>query len=155
MTRTRSAQVALCFLLLACTFFTTAAYADGWSFPSLNPFGQGKSSSGSFSQSDPVQLPDLTRAYERTQKPKTPTVWQKITNGTKNALVKTKETVFPWTKKPTNQSLFEQYSTNGSNFQRPPAEKKGSFFTNWLKPEDEKPKKPRSVKEFLELPRPR
>lgn len=134
--------VAFALLALSLTGFVrpeSTRAEDGWSLSKLNPFGS----------SEPKTKPKPSKA-----KAKTPSTWTTVKNGTSDAYTKTKHTLMPWTK-PTPASRTSVASRSKTT----PTKKTGgrteekSWYEFW-KSEPEPPKRPRTVQEWLDQPRP-
>ena len=132
MNRTRSILVGACLLLLSATL--SMADDQPSTLSKLNPFSKAAS----------------TKPKTNGRKAASPSTWDKVSSGTKNALTKTNETINPWAKKssPTTKRTGSQQPGN----QLKPAEKKSFLGSMW--PAKEEPKKPKTVSVFLAQPRP-
>lgn len=101
------------------------AQASDWSLPNLNPF-QASNTRGSHQ----------------------PSVWTRMTNGTKNFFSRTYDVLTPWeTEAQKRRSQPSRSSAGRSDGQRNP------IFRNWWAAEEE-PRQPQTVSDWLKQPRP-
>jgi hypothetical protein len=122
--------------------------------PNLNPFASKSADAAPAKSGEGFKMPSLLPSWAKkdSKKPSQPSTWSKISDGTKQFFVKTKDVLTPWdddSKKADKPGISQRFHMGGSAKK---TEKK-SFFTSWI-PEKEEPKKPRSVSEFLKQPRP-
>jgi hypothetical protein len=157
---------------LACVLAATAALAEGWSFPNLNPFKKetkevspyvaprdwsdkdlGEPPTSGF-KLPKLKLPTVGGAKKPANEPG---AFQRVTQGTKNFLSKTADVLTPWDndKDPVanRRATGVRRSYNGSP-SAAKAEQKTSMFSSWFS-KDEEPETPRTVNSFLGQPRPR
>lgn len=141
--------------LLAWGCFLTAidsAHA-GWGIPNLNPFSSDeKKPAGPQKPDSGWHLPSLP-GFGSKSKPVT-------RPADKSMLTKTKETLFPWTRKPAapakltgTRKTYEHNSTFASETRG--SEKSGkSFFSSWFSSADDDRKVPMAPHEWLGQPMP-
>jgi hypothetical protein len=165
-------------LIVVLAALPPAAQADdaSWKLPNLNPFStKGKpptSSRISNSAGGGWKMPQLWPAApaaksnrgqanrnaigRNTAGQAPPSVWQKMTSGTKSVVSKTADALNPWDDA-NDKVQPPKPSGSGSAFSRATAkqsQKSGSILpTSWW-PSDEKNKQPTSVNEFLSQQRP-
>jgi hypothetical protein len=157
---------ALCLPLVAALIVGLAApasAADNTWLPNLNPFASKPKAPTSARVSDssswhfPKLLPGSAPAKRR---PAQPSMWQKMTSGTKSAWSKTTSAVNPWDHKKTAAAAKPAPAVSGSNSlfsqatKKPAATKESSPVqpASWFS--TEKREEPKSVNEFLAHPRP-
>lgn len=154
----RLLSLSLIFVLV----FAASAQAEWWkpsmpsmpSLPNLNPF-KGRDSHprsiASKSEDDAWQWPGMSKKAAPEPEAK-PSMWQRVSNGTKSTWIKTKSTLTPWRAKPQPE---EEIVVTGSNssFSRmangnskQPAKKP---YWSWGNDEDERPQKASSVSDFI------
>ena len=149
----RLLSLSLIFVLV----FAVSAQAEWWkpsmpSLPNLNPFKKRDSHPASIANNDDAwQWPGMSKksAPEPVAKP---SMWQRVSNGTKSTWTKTKSTLTPWRAKPQPE---EEIIVTGSNSSfsrmvngnsRQPAKKP---YWSWGNDEDERPQKASSVSDFI------
>jgi hypothetical protein len=148
--------------LLSVALITPAALAEGgWGLPNLNPFAKkaGPPTSARISdQGGGWKMPKMWPSSGKTivKKPAGPSTWQKVKTGTKSLMSKTADVLNPFDDAEEKQP---EPSVTGSNSyfsqaaNRKSAEKKPStFLPSWWSSEEEK--EPKTVQDFLALPRP-
>lgn len=154
------------------------AAESSWKLPNLNPFAKKSTSETSYSVSDQPksgwQMPKLPKvnlpkvnlkppkinlvpkwAQRKTIKPSQPTgpsTWDKLTDGTKNFLGKTKETLTSPFKSPSTKTSRPTSGYPIARSKKPP--EKQSLFAGWLTPKKEEPKPRMAPREFSKQPRP-
>lgn len=101
------------------------AQASDWNLPNLNPF-----------------------QTSNTKRPSQPSVWNRMTNGTKNFFARTYDVLTPWeTEAQKNRAQSSRSSGGKSGSQRNP------MFRSWWAAEEE-PRQPQTVSDWLKQPRP-
>ncbi len=162
-------------LMCACLFAASTAVADGWEFPSLNPFKTEKREVSAYTpprdSAEPLEA-DKEESGFRLPKfkmpsfgfgakpPGQPSTMEKLGRGTKNFFSKTADVLTPWDNddKPTSRTtrsatgVRRKYSGSTGEFK---AEKK-SFVPSWFfGGDDEEEDTPRTVNSFIAQPRPK
>jgi hypothetical protein len=150
-----------------------SASADGWSFPSLNPFKTEEkemtyappSISAAEDEEPPtsgfkfpkLKLPSLPKIGSDSPKPRQPSTMQKLGRGTKNFFSKTADVLTPWDndekaapRRRTSTGVRRTYNGSPS---AAVAEKKSSWLPSWFSKEE--PEQPHTVNGFIAQPRPR
>jgi hypothetical protein len=128
----------------------TAWGSDGWKMPNLNPFPSKPARSPArpaqkSSWWSPPKMPGFLSTPPRRPGPSQPSMFSKMTQGTKSAMSKTYDVLTPWdNKKPKKPATQISSGGNSSNSQ-------GGFF-GWFTPKEE-PRTP-TVNEWLNQPRP-
>ncbi|MGI8979443.1 MAG: hypothetical protein ACR2FY_09470 [Pirellulaceae bacterium] len=147
----RLLSLSLIFLLV----FAASAQAEWWkpSMPNLNPFKRRDSHPANIGNNeDSWQWPGMSRKPAAEPQEAKPSVWQRVSSGTKSTWIKTKSTLTPWRAKPQPEeelvvtganSSFSRMA-NGDNKQ--PVKK---AFWAWGNEEDERPQKASSVSDFI------
>ena len=152
---------------VACLLAIPARAEDGWKMPNLNPFKKSdeppprKRASRNADSKSGWSLPSLNPWSSSTTKTSTarkpaanePSMWNKMTTGTKNVMTKTKDTLNPWKK---DEPVVRRPPTGlnlGSSTARKP-EKKPGMFSSWMKKEKEYSDGPLIPNEWLAQPRP-
>jgi hypothetical protein len=137
-----------------------APAADGWKMPNLNPFAKkaGPPTSARVSDSSGWSMPKLWPSTKKTTTAKRgPTMWQKMSSGTKSMLNKTADFLNPFDdaedapaepKITGSNSYFSQVANR-----KQPEKKSSTFLPSWLSGEPEQ-EKPRTVQDFLRQDRP-
>ncbi len=132
-----------------------AEEGSGWKLPNLNPFSRkGAPPTSARISDDGWRLPG-SGAKSAQAKPKGPSVWQRMTTGTKTMLSKTADALNPFDDASDNQPVRVTGSRNA--FRQAAAKKNaktGSFLPSlwsWGQEEDDRPK---DVNSFLSQPRP-
>lgn len=147
----------------------SAVAAEGsWSWPFWNPFKSEKSKSKKVTASvtdqnrSSFQLPKLpelpkpslpsfttkrTSAARRSAPSHSPSMWDKMTQGTKDFFSKTYDVLTPWDN---HKSAPAKPPTQLGGTSRP-SKSKGSSWFSW--PKSDEPKEPRTVNEFIAQPR--
>lgn len=146
--------------------FAVPAHAEWWRpsmpsmprMPNLNPFKQRDSHPASIGkQEEGWEWPGMARKPAEKVEEAKPSLWQRVSGGSKNAWSKTKSTLTPWRPQPQvkqekvitgSNSTFNQM-VNGHDKQ---PVKNSSWF--WTDGEDERPQKASSVSEFIGGKRP-
>ncbi len=142
-------------VLLAAPLGARSAAAEGWSLSKLNPFAKNEEKTKAASvPRETVISSDRGYRYD-TVKPE-PSTWQKFDTGTKKFFAGTKDAL-TWKKptpKPTKKRLAVPWlhDPKDPNDLRGPKGKKKSWFSSLFAPKE--PNHPRSMKEFVGLPRP-
>jgi hypothetical protein len=149
---------------IACLAFTLASahsWAETKSGFSLNPFAKSsdstKSASSSSKSSSGFKLPSMWSSSEgkKVKKRSTePSAWDKFSNGTKSMVQKTTDALTFWDNDKTSGKSKAHDSVGSRYGVKKKEEEKKSFFSNWFSSEEEKPKKPKTVPEFLKQDRP-
>lgn len=128
-------------LVLALSSFialSLSAEEQGWSFPSLNPFkksdeiaAKSKKKASAKANDEPGFNWKFWQAKESAPKTRSnqPSTWQKMTNGTKNMVAKTKDTLNPW-KSTESPSKKPPTGINSFASSKKPKKKPG-FFEGW------------------------
>ncbi len=98
------------------------------------------------------KLPKFSSPFPPRQ-PGTPTMTQKIGGHWKEFLAKSKSTLMPWTN-PAPARSFPDWQTSRGVAQRQKTEKPPFYKSLIPKPSEPEPSAPKSVNEFLSLPRP-
>lgn len=147
--------------LLCCLVVASAVHgADGWKMPNLNPFAKksGPPTSARVSDSGGLKMPKLWPSSGKTTTTrKGPSTWQKVSSGTKSMMSKTADFLNPFNDaddnpEPTQITGSNSYFSQVANQKQ--AEKKSStFLPQWWSGEEEE-QKPKTVTDFLALPRP-
>jgi hypothetical protein len=139
--------------------FVVSAQAEWWkpsmpSLPNLNPFKGGDSHPASIAhknQDDAWQWPGMSKKAAPEPEAK-PSIWQRVSNGTKSTWTKTKSALTPWRAKPQPE---EELVITGSNSSfsrmvngnsRQPAKKP---YWSWGNEDEERPQKASSVSDFI------
>ncbi len=149
--------------LLSLTCVAPAALAEGgWSMPNLNPFAKKSGPPTSTRVSDQgsgLKLPKMWPTSGKTivKKPAGPSTWQKFKGGTKSLMTKTADVLNPFDDaaerepepKITGSNSFFSQTANGKS-----AQKKSSFVPSWWSGDEEEEQEPKTVTDFLALPRP-
>jgi hypothetical protein len=134
--------------------------AEGWKMPNMNPFAKKSSPPTSARVSDSGggwKMPKLWPSSGKPAARKGPSTWQKMTSGTKSMMSKTADVLNPFDDENDNPPPVEitgsnTYFSQAAN--RKQAEKKSStFLPSWWSGEEEE-QKPKTVSDFLALPRP-
>jgi hypothetical protein len=134
----------------------------GWGLPSLNPFAKkaGPPTSARVSDgSSSLKMPKMWPTSGKTivKKPAGPSAWQKMKGGTKSFMSKTADVLNPFNDAADNEpepqitgsnSYFSQ-AANGKSADKKP----NAFLPSWWSGEEEDPE-PKTVSDFLALPRP-
>ncbi|MHB8970999.1 MAG: hypothetical protein ACYC3X_11290 [Pirellulaceae bacterium] len=140
--------------LVAISFASVAAAAEGWSVSKLNPFKKSSPSKRAHANvSDEksgiglphMSLPSLSSKSTAPKRKSEPSTLAKMNQSTKNFFGKTKDVLMPWSK-----SSKKPSASYGSN--KKPAKKK-SFLTSWM-PEKKAEKKTQTMGDFLGGKRP-
>ena len=150
-------------VLVACLAFTLASahsWAETKSGFSLNPFAKSsdstKAASSSSKSSSGFKLPSIWSASEEKKvkrRSPEPSAWDKFSSGTKSMFQKTTDTLTFWDndktagKSKSHDSVRDRYGVKKKQEEK-------SFFSNWFSSEEEKPKKPKTVSEFLKQDKP-
>jgi len=169
-------------ILVLFVVFALAASAhaaeSSWKLPNLNPFAKKTTSEPSYRVSDQPksgwQMPKLPKvnlpkvnlkppkinlvpkwARSKTTRPSQPTgpsTWDKLVDGTKNFLGKTKETLTSPFKNSSTRASRPTSSYPSARSKKPP--ERQPLFAGWLTPKKEEPKPRMAPHEFLKQPRP-
>lgn len=150
---------------IACLAFTLASahsWAETKSGFNLNPFAKSsdstKSASSSSKSSSGFKLPSLWSSSEGKKVKKRspePSAWDKFSSGTKSVFQKTTDALTFWDNDKSS-GKSKTYDSPGHRYGlKKEEEKKKSIFSNWFSSEEEKPKKPKTVPEFLKQDKPR
>jgi hypothetical protein len=118
-----------------------------WTMPNLNPFSKPASTSRTEKKTSLLKMPKwkvFGSSETRRSQPKPPSTWDKMTDGTKEFLGKTKDVLTPWDDPPSRNA--------GRRSDKPKESGTAAFFTGWFK--EEEPQRPRTVSEWLSQPRP-
>jgi hypothetical protein len=134
--RTRAILVGMCMLLLCATLGVSAE--ENWNLSKLNPFGSSKSTKA-------TKTAKPKNSLRKTQ----PSTWDKVTGATKNAVTKTNETLNPWAKK----STTSKRASTKQAANRPKSSEKPSMWERLVGKEEDK--RPKTVSEFINLPKPK
>ena len=122
----------------------------GWGLPDLNPFSSGdKPARTAKADSGGWGLPKLPGFGKSDNAPRT-------RSNEKSMLTKTKETLFPWTKKepaPAKLTGTRRTYQPKSSFATSKEGSGKSFFSSWFSPEEDR-QPPMSPHEWLSQPRP-
>jgi hypothetical protein len=102
------------------------AQASDWNLPNLNPF-----------------------QASTTKRPNQPSVWTRMSNGTKNFFAKTYEVLTPWETDAKKGRSHQSRSAAGGQS----GSQKNPLFRSWWAAEEE-PRQPQTVSEWLKQPRP-
>ena len=157
----RLLSLSLIFVLV----FAVSAQAEWWkpsmpSLPNLNPFKKQDSHPASIAkkeEGDSWQWPGMSKKPAEPQEIK-PSMWQRVSSGTKSTWTKTKSTLTPWRAKPQPEeeitvtganSTFAKMANGGGK----QAAKK-PFFAWGNDDEEEPPQKASSVSDFIGRRRP-
>ena len=158
--------------LICVLVFATCSHAEWWkpsmprmpsmpkmpSVPNLNPFKQRNSHPASIGkQEESWQWPGMAQKSAEKQEEAKPSMWHRVSSGTKNTWSKTKSTLTPWRAKPQAEEEMVITGSNSSfnqlvNGHEKQPVKKTSWF--WTDEEEEKPRKAGSVSEFIGGKRP-
>lgn len=168
-----SRSTLLVFCVTSAISANVLAAESGWKLPNLNPFSKKSPATTSHTISDMPQnswqLPKLPKlnlkppkidllpkwGQTKTSKPSQPSAWDKFTDGTKNFLGKTKETLASPFKSPSTRTSRPTGGTSGHQFGRTEKRpERKSLFTGWLTTKKEEPKRPEAPHDFLKRPRP-
>lgn len=158
----RTTRVLIIVALAAPLALPLAARSEegGWKLPNLNPFSRpaGPPTSARTSSGSGLKMPSLwTKSGSKTAaKPKGPSTWQKMTNGTKSVVSKTADALNPFDD--ANDKVQQPTLVTGSKnkFRQASAQKKsesGSLWPSWLGGGQEEPARPKTVNDFLNQPR--
>ncbi len=151
----RLLALSLLFLLV----FAVSAQAEWWkprmpSLPNLNPFKKRDSHPANISsqEEDSWQWPGMSKKPEVEPVEVKPTMWQRVSSGTKNTWTKTKSTLTPWRAKPqpeeeiivtgSNSSFSRMANGNGKQAAKKP-------YWAWGNDDEEQPEKASSVSDFI------
>jgi hypothetical protein len=144
-------------IVVACVAFALASarsWAETKSGFNLNPFAK---SSDSKQASSGFKLPSLWPASDQkkvTKRSTEPSAWDKFTKETKSMFEKTTDTLTFWDNdKPSGKSKTHDSVRSRYGVKKKEEEKK-SFFSNWFSSQDEEPKRPKTVSEFLNQDKP-
>jgi hypothetical protein len=139
------------------------ALADGgWSMPSLNPFakkGGPPTSSRVSDRGGGWKVPQMWPSSGKTivKKPAGPSTWQKMRSGTKSLVSKTADFLNPFDDAAAKKESDVQITGSNSYFSQAAngkaAEQKSSFTPSWWGGGEEE-EEPKTVTDFLALPRP-
>lgn len=148
-------------LILVLVLVSSARAEWGWKMPNLNPFKQQDSHPAHIARDSKPQAGwHWLGAAKKPAAPAAPqpSMWQRMSSGTKSAWTKTKTTLNPWASKPKQEeeivitgsnSYFSQMANTST---RQPAKKP---MWAWGAEEDnEKPRKAGSVSDFIGAKRP-
>ena len=141
----------------ACLALAAAARGEegsGWKFPNLNPFSRKAAPPTSARISDDDWKVPGSRAAQAQAKPKSPSVWQKMSTGTKTMFSKTADALNPFDDAKDNEPVRVTGSRNAFRQASAKKSKSGSFLPSlwsWGSEEDDRPK---DVNQFLSQPRP-
>lgn len=150
------------FVVLACGLaglVSVAFGAESKSNFSLNPFAKsGSTKSSSTGVKSSSLWPTSTQKNASGQKkvakrPAEPTMWDKFTAGTKSAFHKTTDALTFWDKDKSSAKKAPSSVRNRYGVQK--KEETSSFWPSWLSGQDDEPKRPRTVSEFLNQEKPR
>lgn len=149
--------------------FAVSAHAEWWRpsmpslpsmprMPNLNPFKQRDSHPANIGkQEEGWEWPGMTRKPTEKVEEAKPSLWQRVSGGSRSAWSKTKSTLTPWRAKPQVEEEMVITGSNSSfnqmvNGQDKQPVKRTSWF--WTDGEDEKPQKASSVSDFIGGKRP-
>jgi hypothetical protein len=146
--------------ILSFVVFFAAFSARGenkWHLSDLNPLdkSEAKAAPKSKSKSSFFKLPEWNwfgRDAKKNSRKKGPSAWEKLKTGVKNVIDKSKEALTP----ASTGKKGRGYSSIRERFQgveKKDSGKSKSLFSSWFS-NKEKPKKPKTVSEFLAQPRP-
>jgi hypothetical protein len=158
----RSALAAVLSLALVAS---PALAEGGWGLPSLKPFAKkaGPPTSARVSDgSGGLKMPTMPKMWPTSgktivKKPAGPSAWQKMKSGTKSFMTKTADVLNPFDDAEDNEpqpqitgsnSYFSQ-AANGKSADKKPS----TFLPSWWSGAEEDPE-PKTVSDFLALPRP-
>ena len=154
----RLLSLSLIFVLI----FAVSAQAEWWkpsmpkmpSMPNLNPFKKQDSHPASIAkkeEGDSWQWPGMSKKPAEPQEIK-PSMWQRVSSGTKSTWTKTKSTLTPWRAKPqpeeelvitgSNSSFSRMANTNSKQPTKKP-------YWSWGNDEEQRPQKASSVSDFI------
>ena len=146
-------------LIFVLVLATSARAEWGLKMPNLNPFKR-KDSHPAHIAGDSEQGAGwhwLGTRKPTVQEPAKPSMWRRVTSGTKSAWTKTNQTINPWASKPQEEeeivitgsnSYFSRMANDGS---KQPAKKP---FWAWGGEDEEQPRKATSVSDFIGGQRP-
>ena len=157
----RLLSLSLIFVLV----FAASAQAEWWkpsmpSLPNLNPFKKQDSHPASIAkkeEGDSWQWPGMSKKPAEPQEIK-PSMWQRVSSGTKSTWTKTKSALTPWRAKPQPEeelvitgsnssfSRMANTNTNTNTNSRQPAKKP---YWSWGNDEEQRPQKASSVSDFI------
>lgn len=142
---------AACFLLVLAG--STAAAADeGWGWSSLNPFG-GSETKPTGNQNRRPATPSRAPAKPAASKGAVSSTWNSVSRGTSNFMGKTKEVMMPWSKPAAKPASRVPISRNSPTRRPKPKNEPPAWYEFW-KDAPEENTGPKTVNEFLALPRP-
>ena len=157
--------------LIFALVFAPAAHAEWWkpsmpsmpsmpkmpSVPNLNPFQKRDSHPANIgSQDDSWQWSGSSSKVEKPVEAK-PSMWQRVSSGTKSTWTKTKSTLNPWQAKPQQEEELVITGSNSSFHRMANSNTKQPVkkaFWAWGNEEDERPQKASSVSDFIGGKRP-
>jgi hypothetical protein len=154
----RLLSLSLIFVLV----FAVSAQAEWWkpsmpsmpSLPSLNPFKKQDSHPASIAkkeEGDSWQWPGMSKKPAEPKEIK-PSMWQRVSSGTKSTWTKTKSALTPWRAKPKPEEELvitgsnSSFSRMANSNSKQPAKKP---YWAWGNEEDERPQKASSVSDFI------
>lgn len=155
-------RIALAAVLLLALVAPAALAEGGWGLSSLNPFAKKAGPPTSARVSDGtggLKMPKMWPTSGKTivKKPAGPSAWQKMKSGTKSFMSKTADVLNPFNDDADNEpepqitgsnSYFSQ-AANGKSADKKPS----TFLPSWWTGAEEDPE-PKTVSDFLALPRP-
>ena len=141
---------------------TASAAEPGWKLPNLNFFSKKNSDTSTnrhtHKKSTGLAFPkiNLWPSQRRATGSRSgqPSTWSRLNRGTKTFFKKTKEALAaPWiAASEKSKSSHRNSARRHSSVSRKHPEKKKSFFASWF--QEEEPKKPQTITDFLNQPRP-
>ena len=141
--------------LILLLVFVTSTQAEWWkpSMPSLNPFNRRDSHPANIGNTeDSWQWPGMSRKPAAEPQEAKPSMWQRVSGGTKSTWTKTKTALTPWRAKPQPEEELvvtganSSFSRMANGDSKQPAKK---AFWAWGNEEDERPQKASSVSDFI------
>lgn len=130
----------------------TAADADeGWSFSKLNPFGSSTPAPARAPTGTGARRTGPRKPVAKTSSPLTST-WNSVSQGTSRFMGKTKQVLTPWNQPAPQPTKISLSRTNPNRKPRPQPEAP-AWYEFW-KSDPEQDRGPKTVNEFLALPRP-
>jgi hypothetical protein len=146
----QAAWTACCLLAFASP--VTAVAADGWGWSSLNPFGAGETKPTGNQNRRPT-TPSRSAAKTPAKQGAVASSWNSVSRGTSNFMGKTKEVLMPWSKPAAKPTSRVPISRNAPTRKPKPKAEQPSWYEFWKEAPEEKTG-PKTVNEFLALPRP-